>query len=93
MCTLTGCSGCCCSTTAALARLQCTATLMSTLTVCFPAYALLLQIPGAEVTVYRVKDPVRGDDPGEFDDGVLESPVITEKVSWEGLTAGVTSHH
>ena len=56
---------------------------MCTLTACFSAHALLLQIPGAEVTVYRVKDPVRGDDPGEFDDGVLESPVITEKVSCE----------
>ena len=39
-----------------------------------------MQVPGAEVTVYRVPDPVRGDNPEEFDEGVLEAPMVTEEV-------------
>lgn len=38
------------------------------------------QVPGAEVRVYRVKDPVRGDDPQYFEDGVLDAEPITEQV-------------
>lgn len=39
-----------------------------------------MQVPGAEVRVYRVKDPVRGDDPQYFEDGVLDAEPITEQV-------------
>ncbi|KAK9842498.1 hypothetical protein WJX81_003063 [Elliptochloris bilobata] len=34
------------------------------------------KVPGAEVTVWRVRDPVKGDDHAEFDEGVLDAPVI-----------------
>lgn len=34
-------------------------------------------MPGAEVTVWRVRDPVKGDDHAEFDEGVLDAPVVT----------------
>ena len=39
-----------------------------------------IQVPGAEVKVYRVQDPVRGDDPQYFEDGVLDVEPITEQV-------------
>lgn len=35
------------------------------------------QVEGAQVNVYRIRDPVGGDDPSLYDDGVLEAPVIT----------------
>ncbi|KAL3148533.1 hypothetical protein ABBQ38_013970 [Trebouxia sp. C0009 RCD-2024] len=41
------------------------------------------QVPGAEVRVYRVKDPVRGDDPQYFEDGVLDAEPITEQAILE----------
>ena len=37
-------------------------------------------VEGAEVTVYRIRDPVRGDDPTTFDAGVLAAPVATKEV-------------
>ena len=40
----------------------------------------LLQVPGAEVAVYRVKDPVRGDDSSLYDDGVLDADIATDQV-------------
>ena len=39
-----------------------------------------MQVPGAEVKVYRVTDPVHGDDPIQFEEGVLDAPPITEQV-------------
>ncbi|ACO66346.1 predicted protein [Micromonas commoda] len=38
------------------------------------------QVEGAEVTVYRIRDPVLGDAPGTFDEGVLDAPVATPEV-------------
>jgi len=38
------------------------------------------QVEGAEVTVYRIKDPILGDVPEQFDEGVLDSPVATPEV-------------
>ncbi|EIE24075.1 flavo protein WrbA [Coccomyxa subellipsoidea C-169] len=35
------------------------------------------KVPGAEVTVYRVRDPIKGDDHSLFDEGVLDAPVAT----------------
>ena len=40
-----------------------------------------MQVPGAEVTVYRVQDPVRPDDSPDFEEGVLDAPVVTREVS------------
>ena len=40
-----------------------------------------LQVPGAEVTVYRVRDPVKGDDHSLFDEGVLDAPVASVQVT------------
>ena len=40
-----------------------------------------LQVPGAEVAVYRVKDPVKGDDSSLYDDGVLDAEIATDQVS------------
>eukprot|EP00239_Pterosperma_sp_CCMP1384_P000407 CAMPEP_0197853760 /NCGR_PEP_ID=MMETSP1438-20131217/23336_1 /TAXON_ID=1461541 /ORGANISM="Pterosperma sp., Strain CCMP1384" /LENGTH=194 /DNA_ID=CAMNT_0043468273 /DNA_START=179 /DNA_END=763 /DNA_ORIENTATION=+ len=34
-------------------------------------------VEGAEVTTYRVRDPVNGDVPDQYDEGVLDAPVIT----------------
>ena len=42
--------------------------------------AACAQVPGAEVTVWRVRDPVKGDDHAEFDEGVLDAPVVTVQV-------------
>ena len=39
-----------------------------------------LQVPGAEVRVYRVQDPVHGDDVSSFEEGVLDAPPVTEQV-------------
>ena len=39
-----------------------------------------LQVPGAEVKVYRISDPVRGDNPDHFEEGVLDAPLVTDKV-------------
>jgi len=39
-----------------------------------------MQVPGAEVTVYRIQDPIRGDDHALFDDGVLDAPPVTLQV-------------
>ena len=39
-----------------------------------------VQVPGAEVRVYRVQDPIRGDDPEFFEEGVLDAEPITEQV-------------
>lgn len=38
------------------------------------------QVPGAEVTVYRIQDPIRGDAHDLFDDGVLDAPQVTLQV-------------
>lgn len=38
------------------------------------------QVPGAEVKVYRISDPVQGDQPEHFEEGVLHAPVVTDKV-------------
>mmetsp|Transcript_8345 Transcript_8345/g.21085 ORF Transcript_8345/g.21085 Transcript_8345/m.21085 type:complete len:212 (+) Transcript_8345:98-733(+) len=38
------------------------------------------QVEGAEVAVYRVKDPVVGDAPEHYDEGVLDAPVATPEV-------------
>ena len=38
------------------------------------------QVEGADVTVYRIKDPVSGDIPEQFDEGVLDAPVATPEV-------------
>ncbi len=43
------------------------------------------QVPGAEVTVWRVRDPVKGDDHAEFDEGVLDAPVVTVQVRGQVL--------
>ena len=43
---------------------------------------LALQVPGAEVKVYRISDPVRGDNPEHFEDGVLDAPLVTDKVGF-----------
>lgn len=40
-----------------------------------------MQVPGAEVKVYRISDPVRGDSPEHFEEGVLDAPLVTDKVS------------
>ena len=32
--------------------------------------------------MYRVQDPVRGDDPQYFEDGVLDAEPITDQVAW-----------
>ena len=40
-----------------------------------------MQVPGAEVKVYRVSDPVHGDNPDHFEEGVLDAPLVTDKVS------------
>ncbi|KAK9818362.1 hypothetical protein WJX72_011333 [[Myrmecia] bisecta] len=37
-------------------------------------------IPGAEVNLYRVQDPIRGDNEEHYDEGVLDAPVITLQV-------------
>jgi NAD(P)H dehydrogenase (quinone) len=37
-------------------------------------------VEGADVTVYRVKDPIAGDDRALFDHGVLDAPVATPEV-------------
>lgn len=41
------------------------------------------QVPGAEVKVFRVTDPVHGDDPIQFEEGVLDAPPITEQAILE----------
>ena len=41
-----------------------------------------IQVAGADVTVYRVKDPLRPDDSPDFDEGVLDAPVITKEVNY-----------
>lgn len=41
------------------------------------------QVPGAEVKVYRVQDPVQGEDPSTFEEGVLDAPPITEQAILE----------
>jgi hypothetical protein len=40
----------------------------------------ILQVPGVEVSVYRIKDPVHGDDTTKFDPAVLAAPVATHEV-------------
>jgi hypothetical protein len=40
-----------------------------------------LQVQGAEVTVYRIKDPVRPDNSEDFDEGVLEAPIVSKQAS------------
>lgn len=55
-----------------------------------------IQVPGAEVKVYRVQDPVRGDDPQYFEDGVLDAEPITEqvvsRVLWEIIPPSLGLH-
>ena len=53
-----------------------------------------LQVPGAEVMVYRVKDPIRHD--SEFDEGVLDAPVATTQVhtlTWEPGPSSIYLRH
>lgn len=38
------------------------------------------QVEGADVHVYRIKDPVIGDDAAQFDQGVLDAPIATPEV-------------
>lgn len=38
-----------------------------------------MQVQGAEVTVYRIKDPVRPDESEDFDEGVLEAPIVSKQ--------------
>ena len=38
-----------------------------------------LQIPGVKVQVYRIKDPIYGDDTGKFDAAVLAAPIISRE--------------
>ena len=45
-----------------------------------PLTRYAVQVPGAEVKVYRVQDPVQGDDPSHFEEGVLDAPPVTEQV-------------
>mmetsp|Transcript_25541 Transcript_25541/g.35221 ORF Transcript_25541/g.35221 Transcript_25541/m.35221 type:complete len:212 (+) Transcript_25541:79-714(+) len=40
-------------------------------------------VEGADVTVYRIRDPVHGDIPDQYDEGVLDAPVITPQVVQE----------
>ena len=44
------------------------------------------------MTVYRVRDPVKGDDHSLFDEGVLDAPVATLQVSIRLATLGSTIH-
>lgn len=37
------------------------------------------KVQGAEVTVYRIKDPVRPDNSEDFDEGVLEAPIVSKQ--------------
>jgi len=37
-------------------------------------------VSGADVTVYRIRDPVFGDVPDQYDEGVLDAPVISPQV-------------
>jgi len=37
-------------------------------------------VTGAEVTVYRIRDPVFGDVPDQYDEGVLDAPVISPQL-------------
>lgn len=48
------------------------------------------QVPGAEVTVWRVRDPVKGDDHAEFDDGVLDAPIVSVQVVARFLCAATS---
>ena len=45
-----------------------------------PPFSTHTQVEGAEVTVYRIRDPVLGDAPGTFDEGVLDAPIATPEV-------------
>jgi hypothetical protein len=38
-----------------------------------------MQVPGAEVNVYRIRDPVLGDT-GDYEEGILDVPVVTVEV-------------
>lgn len=38
-----------------------------------------MQIPGVKVQVYRIKDPIHGDDTNKFDAAVLAAPVVTRE--------------
>jgi len=40
-------------------------------------------IDGAEVTTYRIRDPVLGDVPDQYDEGVLDAPVVTPAIVQE----------
>jgi hypothetical protein len=44
------------------------------------SHQTMLQVPGAEVMVYRIRDPVSGDN-GEYEDGILEAPVASPEVT------------
>ena len=50
------------------------------------AFVRPTQVLGAEVTVYRVRDPVRGDQLSisDFDDGVFDAPTATVEVIFVG---------
>lgn len=39
------------------------------------------QVHGADVTVFRIQDPIKGDDPKQYEEGVLEAPIVTIPVS------------
>ena len=38
------------------------------------------QVEGADVGVYRVRDPVDGDDASKYEDGALDAPIITPEI-------------
>lgn len=40
-------------------------------------------VEGAQVTVYRIKDPIRGDIPDLYEEGALDPPVITHEAVQE----------
>jgi hypothetical protein len=44
-------------------------------------------VPGAEVKVYRVQDPVQDEGPSRFEEGVLDAPPITEQVPSDAYAA------
>lgn len=40
-------------------------------------------VEGADVVAYRIRDPVNGDVPDQYDEGVLDAPVVTPQIIQE----------
>lgn len=55
--------------------------ILRSITETYHCVSVIMQVPGAEVKVYRISDPVRGDNPEHFEEGVLDAPLVTDKVS------------